>query len=133
MPPEVRAHAQQAVLAGIDRQFEYFSDLDRMQLFAALRQLASMDDLGYRLAALRRLTKDGRDLSSFEGSIVALLLGWLRDLQALSSVRPPGRPQELAALLGLLTVIVKFNFVLFKVRQLSTERTLGRRGADNVD
>ena len=113
---EVKTLAQHTVLLGLERQYEYFSDLDRAQIYAALRQLASLDDLSYRLAALRRLTKDGRDLAGLETNLVSVLLNWLAQLQSLEPARRRARQADLTALLAYLVSLVKFSLVLLRVR-----------------
>ena len=114
-PLETRNLAQQTVLAGIDRQYDYLSDLDRAQIYASLRHLPSLDDLSYRLAALRRLTKDGRDLAGLETNLVTVLLAWLSQLTALDGARRRARQQDLTAVLAYLMSLVKFSLVLLKV------------------
>ena len=112
---DLRQLAQQTVLVGLERQYDALSDLERAQVYAALRQLPSLDDLPYRLAVMRRLTKDGRELAGLETTLVPLLLAWLAQLLALDAQRRRTRQADLAALVGLLASVVKFSFVVMQV------------------
>ncbi|GAO48651.1 hypothetical protein G7K_2821-t1 [Saitoella complicata NRRL Y-17804] len=127
-PPKARKAAFYLMITCINSQTE-LSSVDRLLFFQAIQEHDVPEDFGMQLKALTALTKNGRDLTSFEQSIGTLLATWLIQTYRAADKRrqdPPSKDKatagtsteqsqedELTAVFQSATNAVKFNFAIF--------------------
>ena len=103
----------------VESQNDQLGDVIRSKFYNIVRKHTKMEDFPYKLSILKKLTKEGRDISCFEKNIATLILSWM---SAILSLEPPKQKllhKEIVALLELTTNVVKFNFAFFEEEEIS--------------
>ncbi|KAG9294244.1 hypothetical protein G9A89_021603 [Geosiphon pyriformis] len=144
MPQEARNVAFQFMISCIQGQYNELGFL-RGIFYDTIKNHDILEDFGIRFKALRMLSRDGRDISSFEKNISKLLSGWINQnihemndkkgslsygapksinnnpsLSAISEIETEfSKLSKLQSIISLLTNILKFNFVQFEEHDIS--------------
>ncbi|KAI6250780.1 Tuberous sclerosis 2 [Erysiphe necator] len=103
------------------------SDPERLAYFRILTTQSKEEDFHWKLAAIIRLTRNGRDLTGFHYEILPVLTAWLRQTWVTTSshrkhecgIASLSQETDLALLFELIYDIVKFNF------NISNEQDIG--------
>lgn len=130
--PEVRQAAFKLLSACI-KQHEP-SSLDRLKIYRTIAYHVCMEDFFHQLQAMIALTNGGRDVSTFQKELGALLSRWLKawfkeatvTRQARKRAGDGNNPDNMSGaefclkeLFGFTTDVIKFNFKSFEEREVN--------------
>lgn len=130
--PEVRQAAFKLLSACI-KQHEP-SSLDRLKIYRTIAYHVCMEDFFHQLQAMIALTNGGRDVSTFQKELGALLSRWLKawfkeatvTRQARKRAGDGNNPENMSGaefclkeLFGFTTDVIKFNFKSFEEREVN--------------
>lgn len=131
-PPDVRQAAFKLLSACI-KQHEP-SSLDRLKIYRTIAYHVCMEDFFHQLQAMIALTNGGRDVSTFQKELGALLSRWLKawfkeatvTRQARKRAGDGNNPENMSGaefclkeLFGFTTDVIKFNFKSFEEREVN--------------
>lgn len=131
-PPDVRQAAFKLLSACI-KQHEP-SSLDRLKIYRTIAYHVCMEDFFHQLQAMIALTNGGRDVSTFQKELGALLSRWLKawfkeatvTRQARKRAGDGNNPENMSGaefclkeLFGFTTDVIKFNFKSFEEREIN--------------
>ncbi|BFZ55153.1 Tuberous sclerosis 2-like protein [Savitreella phatthalungensis] len=131
MPNEARVAAAALLRACLEAQTN-LSVVSRLGFFHDIQHLfLEPDDLDIKVDSLRALTKQGRDVTGFEGQICSVCAGWLNSYLDQLNVRkhvlrrskvlePSQRHRELQDLLYFITDLAKIHFIVLNEQDVRT-------------
>lgn len=131
-PPDVRQAAFKLLKACIEQHEP--SSLDRLKIYRTIAYHVCMEDFFHQLQAMIALTNGGRDVSTFQKELGALLSRWLKAWFKEATVTRQARKRAgdgnktenmsgaefcLKELFGFTTDVIKFNFKSFEEREVN--------------
>ena len=119
LPVEARHATFNFLVAVVEGQHEAINDVTRSQFYSIIRRHTKQEDFPFKLLLLRKLTREGRDISCFEKNIGSLLLSWVSNILHLEPQRQKQLSKETVQLLELMGKFIKFNFALFEEEEVS--------------